>query len=95
MARDPRYAESREPQAALDAQITDWTSQHAADAVQRIMDEHGVPCSKLYRTADMLSDPHYAARGAVVTVESDRYGTVPMQGVFFPKLGSGLIKSNM
>lgn len=88
LASDPRYADHvarGANQAELDARITEWTSQHPADAVQRVMDEHGVPCSKLYRAADMLNDPHYAARDAIVTVESDRYGQVPMQGVF-PKL---------
>lgn len=88
LAGDPRYADHvarGANQAELDARITDWTSAHPADEVQRIMDAHGVPCSKLYTAADMLADPHYAARDAVITVDSDRYGQVPMQGVF-PKL---------
>lgn len=88
LASDPRYVDHvarGENQVELDASITDWTSQHSTDAVQAIMDDHGVPCSKLYRAADMLTDPHYAAREAVVTVQSDRYGQVPMPGVF-PKL---------
>ncbi|GLQ19873.1 CaiB/BaiF CoA transferase family protein [Algimonas porphyrae] len=88
LASDPRYGDHvarGENQIELDARITDWTSQRSADAVQAIMDDHGVPCSKLYRAADMLTDPHYAAREAVVTVQSDRYGQVPMPGVF-PKL---------
>lgn len=88
LAVDPRYADHvarGANQAELDARITDWTSQHEAEVVQQIMNDHGVPCSKLYRAADMLTDPHYAARDAIVTVPSDRYGQVPMQGVF-PKL---------
>ncbi|MGB6231640.1 MAG: CoA transferase [Litorimonas sp.] len=88
LASDPRYADhvSRGAnQAELDARITEWTSRRLANEVQRILDEYGVPCSKLYCAEDMLSDPHYAARDAVVTVDSDRYGEVPMQGVF-PKL---------
>lgn len=88
LATEPRYSDHvarGANQAELDARITDWTSAHPADEVQRIMDEHGVPCSKLYRAADMLTDPHYAARDAIVTAQSDRYGEVPMQGVF-PKL---------
>lgn len=88
LAGDPRYADHvarGANQAELDARITDWTSAHPADEVQRVMDAHGVPCSKLYTAADMLADPHYAARDAVITVDSDRYGQVPMQGVF-PKL---------
>ncbi|MGB3455790.1 MAG: CoA transferase [Litorimonas sp.] len=88
LARDPRYTDHVARgvnQHELDARITEWTSRHTAAEVQRILDAHGVPCSKLYRAEDMLADPHYAARDAVVTVDSDRYGQVPMQGVF-PKL---------
>lgn len=88
LAEDPRYATHiarGENQINLDARITDWTSQYSADAVQAVMDDHGVPCSKLYRAADMLADPHYQAREAVITALSERYGEVPMQGVF-PKL---------
>lgn len=87
-ASDPRYCDHvarGENQHELDARITDWTSQHPADHVQQIMDNHGVPCSKLYRAADMMKDPHYIARDAVIKAPSDRYGEVPMQGVF-PKL---------
>jgi formyl-CoA transferase len=88
LSRDARYSDHvarGSNQAELDARITDWTSQHTAAHVQSVLDEHGVPCSKLYRAEDMLTDPHYAAREAIVTVQSDRYGAVPMQGVF-PKL---------
>lgn len=88
LAEDPDYADHvarGQNQHALDARITQWTSQHTAADVQAVMDDHGVPCSKLYRAADMLTDPHYTARDAVVTVDSERYGEVPMQGVF-PKL---------
>lgn len=88
LATDPRFADHvarGAHQADLDARISEWTQQHGADTVQQIMNDHGVPCSKLYRAADMLTDPHYAARDAVVSVPSDRYGEVPMQGVF-PKL---------
>lgn len=88
LADDSRYKDHvarGQNQHELDARITNWTQQHSAAEVQRILDDHGVPCSKLYRAEDMMSDPHYAARDAVVTVDSDRYGQVPMQGVF-PKL---------
>lgn len=88
LAADPRYASHvarGENQVELDAKITEWTSRHSTDHAQAVMNDHGVPCSKLYRAADMMRDPHYAARDAIVTVDSDRYGRVPMQAVF-PKL---------
>jgi formyl-CoA transferase len=35
----------------------------------------------------MLNDPHFAARGALVTVDDPELGAVTMQGVF-PKLSA-------
>ena len=88
LASDPRYADHvarGKRQAELDAHITAWTRERSADAVQALMVEHGVPCSKLYNAADMMADEHFAAREAIVTVPSERFGEVLMQGVF-PKL---------
>ena len=88
LADDPRYSDhvSRgEHQDELDAHITRWTLLHTRDDVQARLDAHGVPASKLYRAPDMLEDPHYAAREAIVTVPSDRFGETPMPGIF-PKL---------
>ncbi|MEL6686077.1 MAG: CoA transferase [Pseudomonadota bacterium] len=88
MASDPRYVDhiSRgQNQVELDQYITGWTSEHTADQVQDLMNEHGVPCSKLYRAPDILDDVHFQARGSVVTAKSDRFGEVPMPNVT-PKL---------
>jgi len=49
------------------------------------MIEHAVPVGKVYRPADMLTDPHYIAREAIVKVKDERFGQVKLQNVF-PKM---------
>ena len=88
LAADPRYvshvARGRN-QAELDDIVADWTRLHTIDEVEALMIEHGVPAGKVYRPKDMLDDPHFAAREAIVDVPHPRFGTVKMQNVF-PKL---------
>ena len=45
----------------------------------------GVPAGKIYRPADMLDDPHFAARQAIVSVDHPRWGELRMQNAF-PRL---------
>jgi formyl-CoA transferase len=47
--------------------------------------EHGVPAGKIYRAPDMLDDPHYKAREAIVDVPTERWPDLKMQNVF-PKM---------
>lgn len=88
LARDPRYATHNargRNQAALDALIADWTRpQRAADVLRR-MDEHGVPAGKIFKAPDMLADPHFAARSALVQVPHPEFANLVMQNVF-PRL---------
>ncbi|MNC90391.1 Bile acid-CoA hydrolase [compost metagenome] len=49
------------------------------------MREHGVPSGLIYRAPEMLDDPHFAAREAIVEVPHPTLGSVRMQNVA-PKL---------
>ena len=51
------------------------------------MIEASVPAGRVYDAEDMLADPHFAAREALVTVPDAELGEVTMQGVF-PKLSA-------
>ena len=87
---DPRYATHvarGENQVELDDLINDWTKTRTIDEVEAVMIEHAVPVGKVYRARDMLDDPHYAAREALVDLASERWGMIKMQNVF-PKLSS-------
>ena len=88
LADDPRYATHAargENQAELDALIETWTRALTIDEVEALLIEHGVPAGKIYRAPDMLADPHFAAREAIVRMSHPRWGEVAMQNVF-PKL---------
>lgn len=88
LAKDPRYATHRargERQQELDDHIAEWTRRHdAQELVERLADA-GVPAGLVYRPPEMLADPHFQAREAIVRVSDHRLGTVAMQNVF-PRL---------
>jgi formyl-CoA transferase len=88
LAQDERYATHAARgavQQELDDLIADWTRSLTADEVEALMKEHGVPHGKIYRAPDMLEDPHFAAREAIVRVTHKQFGDLAMQNTF-PKL---------
>jgi formyl-CoA transferase len=74
-------------QAQLDDLITAWTRTLTSEALLALLNEAGVPAGPVYRAKDMLVDPHFAARQAIVRVFSPGVGEMPMQNVF-PRLSS-------
>jgi formyl-CoA transferase len=50
-----------------------------------LLEAEGVPCGRIYTAPDMLTDPQFAAREAIVSVDHPIFGPVRMQNVF-PKL---------
>lgn len=90
LAKDARYAthEARgEHQAELDALIADWTRPQRAADVLDAMEANGVPAGKIYKAADMLEDPHFTAREALLKVPHPEFRNLVMQNVF-PKLSA-------
>ncbi len=69
----------------LDEIINAWTQQHPVDEVERMMQEAGVPAGRIYRAPDMLADPHYEARDAIVDTPTEEWPALKMQNVF-PKM---------
>jgi len=87
---DPRYATHLARgtnQIGLDALINEWTRTLTIDAVESLMIEHSIPAGRVYRAPDMLADPHFKARDAIIEVETERFGPLKMQGTF-PKLSA-------
>jgi formyl-CoA transferase len=85
---DPRYVDhpSRgENQHEIDALVAAWTLTKPLDELLALMETHGVPASRLYRAPEMLADPQFAAREAIVEIDHPVFGRVKMQNVF-PKL---------
>jgi len=85
---NPRYATHTARganQTELDDIIQDWTKDKSIAEIESVMIENAVPVGKVYRAKEMLDDPHYIARDALIDVQSDKFGTVKMQNVF-PKM---------
>jgi formyl-CoA transferase len=74
-------------QAELDRIISAWTSALSSDAVLEVMRRFSVPAGLIYRAADMLADPQFAAREAIIEVRDAVLGDIKMQGVF-PRLSA-------
>ena len=88
LAQDERYATHLargRHQVELDQLIADWTRTLTVEALEALMIEHSVPAGRIYGAKDMLEDPQFAAREALVEVDSPRWGTFRMQNAF-PKL---------
>ncbi len=69
----------------LDSIIEEWTRPRTMDEVEALMLKHSVPSGKIYRAPEMLGDPHFMARDAIVDVPYPRWRDLKMQNVF-PKL---------
>lgn len=84
LAQDERYATHLargRNQLELDALINAWTRTLTVDALEALMIKHSIPAGRIYRAPDMLADPHFQAREAIVTVETERFGPLRMQNV--------------
>jgi succinyl-CoA--D-citramalate CoA-transferase len=85
LATDARFASHKargEHQAELDDLIGEWTVGLMVAELQPLMDEYGVPAGQIYTAREMLADPHFIARRAIVDVPDPDLGQVTMQNVF-------------
>lgn len=88
LASDPRYATHvarGERQQELDELINRWTRTLTVDQLEALMIAHSVPAGRIYTGKEMLEDPHFAARDALVAVDHPQFGQVRMQAPM-PKL---------
>ena len=97
LASDPRFVDHvarGQNQGLLDAMIGDWTRGQTMEEVEVLMIRHGIPAGRVYTPAEMLDDPHFAAREAIVDVPHPRWAGLKMQNVF-PRLSRspGAIRS--
>ncbi|HVV75018.1 MAG TPA: CaiB/BaiF CoA-transferase family protein [Mycobacteriales bacterium] len=84
LGSDERYATHRaraERQAELDALIGEWTATLGGNELLERLNAGGVPAGRIFTAADMVGDPHYAARDMVLRLASHQGWTVPMTGV--------------
>ncbi|MGH8137524.1 MAG: CaiB/BaiF CoA transferase family protein [Steroidobacteraceae bacterium] len=81
-------------QRQLDDLVAQWSAQRDTSEVLELMDRHGVPAGLIYRAPDMLTDPQFIAREAIVTIKHPELGELKMQNTA-PKLSEtpGSIRS--
>ena len=88
LATDERYATHGargSAMAELDDLIGRWSATYKADDLLDRLNEHGVPAGRIFRAKDMLTDPHFAAREAIVRLAHPELGEFAMHNVV-PKL---------
>jgi formyl-CoA transferase len=87
---DPKFASHAargQNQHELDDIIAAWTAMFDLPDLLALLEAKGVPASRVYRAPDMLEDPQFAAREAIVSVQHDIFGPIRMQNAF-PKLSA-------
>lgn len=94
LAQDERYATHLargKNQLELDDLINEWTATLTIDEVDALMIEHSIPAGRVYTAKNMMDDPHFQAREAIIEVETEARGKLKMQNAFprFSKSQSG------
>ena len=90
LGTDPRFATHLargHNQFELDGIINAWAATLTVDEVDALMIAYSIPAGRVYRAPEMLEDPHFQAREAIIEVETERYGKLKMQGAF-PKMSA-------
>lgn len=65
--------------------VGDWVKQHSAAEIEAVLVAAQVPVTRALSIADIVTDPHYAARADIVIVDDPTIGPVRMQAVY-PRL---------
>jgi crotonobetainyl-CoA:carnitine CoA-transferase CaiB-like acyl-CoA transferase len=82
LARNDGRASSSE---RLDAAIEEWSSGLPAAEALAVLESAGVPAGRIYSAADIVRDPHYAAREMLLDASLPGGVSVKMPGIV-PKL---------
>ncbi|GBD11963.1 Bile acid-CoA transferase [bacterium HR23] len=65
----------------FDALLRGWVIERSAREVEVLLNQHGIPCSRIMSARDMAEDPHYRARGVHTTWEDLQVGRIQGVGV--------------
>lgn len=85
LAAHPNYADHvarGRNQDRLDEMVSAWTAARTVREIEELMNANSIPAGRIYRAPEMLGDPHFAARGSIIEVETERYGALKMQAPF-------------
>lgn len=85
LAHDPRFSSHRargQRQEELDELISRWTQERDAEELVDLLARVGVPAGLVYRAPEMIRDPHFQEREAIIRVSDPRFGEIAMQNAF-------------
>jgi formyl-CoA transferase len=88
LIEDERFVDNRtrlEHQQELDEIIGAWMLERTQQEVVDVFEGHEAAVAPVYDIAQIFEDPHFAARGAIVTVEDEELGPTRTADVF-PRL---------
>lgn len=80
LAQDPRFSTNParvEHLGTLDQIISKWFSEHGTEEVVQALEAAQIPFSKTNSIKDILQDPHFKTRGAVMRLPDPDYGSIP------------------
>jgi len=93
LLEDPRFETPRSRfvhKDALNAIITEWTSQHTKQEAMAILAGADVPAGALLDVGDITNDPNYLERGMIVEVDHPDHGKLKVPG-FAPRMSENHI----
>ena len=66
--------------------VEEWALQHTIDeCLEALGDE--IPSCRIYNAADIVKDPQFAYRNAIVEVDTPKFGKIKMQNIV-PKMSA-------
>jgi crotonobetainyl-CoA:carnitine CoA-transferase CaiB-like acyl-CoA transferase len=71
MARSTNYT-------TINGIVAEWIRANTVQVVTESLKKNGIPHSLIYSPAEIVNDPHYAARGSIETMEHPRLGLLKM-----------------
>jgi crotonobetainyl-CoA:carnitine CoA-transferase CaiB-like acyl-CoA transferase len=85
LVEDPRFARLADRAARgdeINGIVADWTKAHDAAELEEACVAHDVPVATAYSSADMFTDPHFAARGDLMTIADPVAGPMRQQAPY-------------
>jgi formyl-CoA transferase len=80
--RFARLADRAERSDEINGIVAKWTASHTAVELEAACVAHDVPVATAYTSADMFADPHFAARGDLMTVADPVAGPMRQQAPY-------------
>jgi crotonobetainyl-CoA:carnitine CoA-transferase CaiB-like acyl-CoA transferase len=81
-ARFARLADRAARGDEINGIVADWTRAHDAAELEEACVAHDVPVATAYSSADMFTDPHFAARGDLMTIADPVAGPMRQQAPY-------------